>query len=56
MRVFLLIAGAVVLPLVWGWVVYRLLQWLWPLPNQQSPAAEEPPAPRPPAPPFEYQI
>jgi len=31
MRPFLLFLAAVVLPLVWGWGVYQLLAWLWPV-------------------------
>jgi hypothetical protein len=31
MRPFLLFLAAIVLPLVWGWRVYLLLSWLWPV-------------------------
>jgi hypothetical protein len=33
MRTNLLILVSLLLPLVWGWGVYRLLAWLWPAPN-----------------------
>jgi len=31
MRPFLLLFAAIVLPLVWGWGVYQLLAWMWPV-------------------------
>jgi hypothetical protein len=53
MRVLLLILGATVLPLVWGWAVHWLLSRLWPEPGTQP---SEPPSPTTPSAPFEYQI
>ena len=56
MRVFLLIVGASILPLVWGWAVHRFLGWLWPEPDGGSAAPGEPPGSGSAPTPFEYQI
>lgn len=53
MRALWFITLALLLPLVWGWLVYWLVDWLWPEPRTPP----EPNEPVPPTPtPFDYQI
>ena len=52
MRMTLLILGAAVVPLIWGWGVYRLVARFWP----QKRFRQVGRGPDYPAPPIDYQI
>ncbi|MGE3806385.1 MAG: hypothetical protein AB7K24_17080 [Gemmataceae bacterium] len=55
MKVLILSVAALVVPLVWGWLIFRLLRAVWP--ESDVPAAEHgtPPGP-PPGSLMDYQI
>ncbi len=53
--ILLVIAGLVV-PLVWGWLAYWLVERLWPAPPRAAPAAEGSDEPAPQANVLDYQI
>jgi len=56
MRLFLLIIAATVLPFLWGWVAYWLMERIWPLTGESAAASESPPGAPPAAMPFDYRI
>ena len=53
MQTVWLILGALLMPLAWGWIVYRLMGSLWP--ESQTPSTELSP-PQLPDPLADYQI